>query len=717
MYHQGCALVQCNTSSSFTISWLQYPLLFIISFVLSIIMPVKVSNIPGTLAGYDIVLSVSEEAVNAQLQKLYDTPITRGPLPLPTKMKGYAPLPQTQYLINHDFSLHELTKSGAPRKDGIEAHIACPKVRFRAPPESTGAVCHRSAYLELIFRRDESAPEGKKDSVFTFWNTDGDDGPFLDKQVINDYTVTWQVNLGRKHISDVQKDLLDPSTDKGSAITMPDKAATALGNYVDPSLFTVSSIFCMFEESTLVNSFMLRDPSGKPVQSLEDGRLMANLMNSMALYYTTMQKTQKVTGAPTPDNPFVLGYSISEALPDLKDFDENIDESKTPVYFKPRQCDITTTEGERSGNNPITTSGTLNFCMFTHRAGNNDNIQVDQQDLNAGLFRPTFFDKTKTLGKVVFNGKEQGHDGIMAFSKGIFCDHWLKPIGQALLVDYNIYRPMIATAIKEDIGMIRLNANNVEIRELTDSSNRGYEVSRRWHMDDIVKNSNILDGKPYDRRKRVEGECVVRVTYRSNTSQISSLEDGITHARRVWLDIDIKNTLNFHADTRGLHNLCQNECTATDWLNARTMDCRVQSLVVVEINSATAGKWSIAIDREASKNLFKEGQTLEWCDSQQRNDAYGNFDHFENHHTYKVFAKEGSDKAFRDSVQGWKTDTASMVARLLGTAFAESGSTVIMPAGNVFTFAGLDTDHEGHLYCQVNYANVGKVEVAKTKKV
>ena len=170
-------------------------------------MGVHVSNMEGTLAGYDIVLAVSEEAVNAQLDKLYKTPITRGPLPPPTELPNYAPAPQAKYLINHDMSLHEMKKSKKTglmekSKEGIDAHIECPRIRFRPRGKVHSTMQYRAAFVEITFKRDDDAPEDSKDSVLASWDT-SQSPPELTHTIVNGYTMSWQVLVAQERIHDV----------------------------------------------------------------------------------------------------------------------------------------------------------------------------------------------------------------------------------------------------------------------------------------------------------------------------------------------------------------------------------------------------------------------------------------------------------------------------------------------------------------------------------
>jgi hypothetical protein len=57
--------------------------------------------------------AISEEAINAQLEKLYSTLIDTGRLPPPSRVKNSKPIPATAHLINHKFFLHVLNQKNS----------------------------------------------------------------------------------------------------------------------------------------------------------------------------------------------------------------------------------------------------------------------------------------------------------------------------------------------------------------------------------------------------------------------------------------------------------------------------------------------------------------------------------------------------------------------------------------------------------------------------
>jgi hypothetical protein len=60
------------------------------------------SATPGTIAGYDVVLSISEASINKGLQQLYNHELEHDFVPVRTPVKGAAPAALSKYAINHD---------------------------------------------------------------------------------------------------------------------------------------------------------------------------------------------------------------------------------------------------------------------------------------------------------------------------------------------------------------------------------------------------------------------------------------------------------------------------------------------------------------------------------------------------------------------------------------------------------------------------------------
>lgn len=283
---------------------------------------------------------------------------------------------------------------------------------------------------------------------------------------------------------------------------MPDRAAHQLTK-VDSKIFTVSSIFCLFQETRIAESFKVHGPNGVTL-GVEAQDIVNTFSTSISTYFSLLQKSQGVKGAPTVDNPFVLGYSISQKLPDIHDIDFSASGDHTPVYFQPKQWSLSVTPGKVQADSGLkTTSGTLNYCMFTHRKDQVGPIDVDPSDLNAGVFANTFFDITKSFGKTKdSNGVTQGYDGIMAFSKEIFSDLWLDEVARSMLVSPALaYGDSVAKVIsvnKSGLYFVEEPANPYPVK------GQGRGVSRHWSIGNIWEVHSSQP--PYNTRKTLRGK-------------------------------------------------------------------------------------------------------------------------------------------------------------------------------------------------------------------
>jgi hypothetical protein len=119
----------------------------------------------GSIADYDLVLSISAEAINRQFKVLYDTPINTIkdlPPPKPTKVEGAAQPPQTEHLINHRLDIH-IDNKGKPNKHrGLRSFIECPWVEF--DNLKTKVNDYRTAKISIKFKKEKDVrrPHGYK---------------------------------------------------------------------------------------------------------------------------------------------------------------------------------------------------------------------------------------------------------------------------------------------------------------------------------------------------------------------------------------------------------------------------------------------------------------------------------------------------------------------------------------------------------------------------
>lgn len=426
-----------------------------------------------TLKGYDIVLSISTEALNAQFQYLWRKQLKRA-LPDP---RGDA-FPFLTNFIAHDLWLFprdlpaddgavfidqgnsESQTLTAPQSTYLKAHVGPPIIEFHATKQ-------RVATISVEFFQDEDADDGDKDSVLQYW-VEGRPK----RLIINDWKMSWEVEVMQKVIDDPHKrscfsfyygmksiliesyiDLIQPALNPTKHIVMEDRAIAEIQKHmmvhkhymatstststtdmhmetgipkVDPSHFTVASIFCVITSSPEIpGTFKFTPPDG--------AKLVDSWARNAALTAIGAEFHRNLTAfdprLPTPQSPFVLGYSVTQKVPSLSDLNSSLDDpSRTPIYFVPEQCHLSTTvvPGDEY------TRGTLNFCMLTGDpspyAAFRSSSKKDIDPKTIDHFDTTFFHDLFLYGgpKDRKSKRPGGHDGIMALSKKVFYYNWMQ---------------------------------------------------------------------------------------------------------------------------------------------------------------------------------------------------------------------------------------------------------------------------------------------------
>lgn len=207
-------------------------------------------------------------------------------------------------------------------------------------------------------------------------------------------------------------------------MAVADKVKDAL-KAVDTSSFQVSTIFCAMQRARLTRSFRLRGPGGQYVTNIKNssGEVVKDITPITQAFEDALLNFFKINNntapssegeATTPDNPFVLGYTISQKKPSLELYNPAAAASKTPTpkYFIPRtfQCTLST-KNQYS-------EGALNYCMLTHREPDIGTLRVvDGQ--GAGVFNPGPFEVARA--KAVPGSCE----GLLFISQDIFVNHWI----------------------------------------------------------------------------------------------------------------------------------------------------------------------------------------------------------------------------------------------------------------------------------------------------
>ncbi|THH11238.1 hypothetical protein EW146_g8116 [Bondarzewia mesenterica] len=557
------------------------------------------SAIPGTLAEYDMILSISEAAIDAQLAVLFNTPNpTNFDVNLiPNVMKlGY-------------ISYNQKTGKYQPSKVGVTANIQCPTVEITDLGD--GATKWRS--IRLVIHMDSGS--------LTYWDVSGSD-PELDHLDVSGWTVSWVAQLGSRDIQNIEEEAMHPGAKK---------AIDNVFKEVPHEDYLVSSLFCLFESTRVANSFSLKDQNGNQVKS---DSVAGAFLNSLIITYKNLDPTQY---------PYVLGYGISQKIPRPV--------TGTPL-FCPSKFYFSTTPYTGDGS-----QATLNFCMVNgNDHSSNDPLVDPEQNPSAGVFSEPFVYTTRAV-----NLKS---DGTFAVSDILFYTHWLKP---------TILDPFVNVGKK-----LSNNAKSTNY-EVKYSSGRGTADSSTYQSwsSDWIESGNWFTGK---HEHKFSGNSSVTIDW---SSVLQSRPQGdIPVSQKRDLNVNVKGTIYNRMDLR--------QPTLFGHLDEGYVDATTDWDFSLLIQSANDGKWSVTRTTWNVPGTTTQGKHLTvW--------AY----------------LEAALALFSGDVLNLLTVLLAGMGSLpddtfdgIGSQLQSISTALIMPAGDVYTFLGLDCDGEGNLYSHIKYKTI-----------
>lgn len=209
-------------------------------------------------------------------------------------------------------------------------------------------------------------------------------------------------------------DIVNQAKSPRCAVGLPKAAQRGLKK-VSSKVFLVSTIFCAFQSATIARNFELRTPEGE----LFTGEGSTGLMERVSNYFSAINNQVPGKGlepgaAPTPKNPYVLGYGISQDLK-AREAHPKYSTRKTPRALIPASFGF--------GASPD--YGTFNFGLLTYRDNPALMRSIDKNDKNAGVPDEDYFQITKC--------SKDAHDGLMAISQIVFMKEYVvKQICDAL---------------------------------------------------------------------------------------------------------------------------------------------------------------------------------------------------------------------------------------------------------------------------------------------
>jgi hypothetical protein len=155
----------------------------------------------GALAEHDMILSISEEAINRQFQLLYNKPIVTGPgLPPPPGLKrpSGAPTAAPKHYISHDLTIQKQYREedesmGWDADLGIFAHVKCPRISFSEPEQNMARV---------TFEFEQVPGTAKPDSEYRY-EVGSSRRRAIKSKPINGWSMSWRVKIAERQFKNV----------------------------------------------------------------------------------------------------------------------------------------------------------------------------------------------------------------------------------------------------------------------------------------------------------------------------------------------------------------------------------------------------------------------------------------------------------------------------------------------------------------------------------
>jgi hypothetical protein len=101
----------------------------------------------------------------------------------------------------------------------------------------------------------------------------------------------------------------------------------------------VTTLFCLFQSTRVVNSFQFLDFDGT---SKGGSQKVADTAGLISQYFKAL--SANAGSASTPNNPFVLGYGLTQKIKNQTD-EQRLRAENAP-YFMPKKFDLTVTKGD-----------------------------------------------------------------------------------------------------------------------------------------------------------------------------------------------------------------------------------------------------------------------------------------------------------------------------------------------------------------------------------
>ncbi|EGO53343.1 hypothetical protein NEUTE1DRAFT_126670 [Neurospora tetrasperma FGSC 2508] len=728
------------------------------------------SSDPDTLKGYDMVITVSQDAINKQFQELYDREIPSALMPDPEDLEGFETLPAAKHYINHQVKINPQTliEWDTPGFEDIR-----PEVR---PNDG------------LFFLESDKWIEGEIDAPFvTFGEEEGNyrcvrvnlrfksgklhysiNGHQV-KADLGGSTLSWLTDLSHKEVGNVMQNIVALSK-KRESHTLVAQPVLDKFQEVSEQNYTVTALFCLFQSTKVVNSFKFIDFKGVNKTQTAASNEAANLLSS---YFQALTERSQI--ASTPNNPFVLGYGLTQEL--AAQTAEQKARAENVPYLVPKRFDLSVTKGDGDYS-----KGVINYCILTRRPSgvSESNISI-KEDPGAGFWQ----NGNTPFKRVRADGMSSGADGVMAFSRGIFRDFWLKEqflkyfkvntteLAEILIPEGdNVARETWGRGLWKNDETISVDGTT----KLTLKQEFAFNEMRCHEMDVdrmiqteelstflkvVLQASKAIPGMElkYNQRRLANGVAEAILTYTSDVQQNPAIDKASDQQRRLKFDIELKSLVSITQQASGICNINRLaedkkrllkwvalpptiivdilndrdyfERVFSEWRDARRADVQITTRAGFDMHPA-GDTWKLNLIKDKPRTTIPLGdeelprQTIgpetystfeniggveKMRNLNERSKEDGVIVELSNHEMFKEFGTPKGMDGFAKPAHQWASGFESSLEASMAALASSLQTKLILPAGNVFEFKSLNTDSEGHVYSLITYK---KAKVSQT---
>jgi hypothetical protein len=450
-------------------------------------------------------------------------------------------------------------------------------------------------------------------------------------------------------------------------IALPGETIAQLKHFVDNRDFLVSSIFCLMDSVMIANTFKVIDASGNDHPA---GNWEKDFILSISSWVQADAKTQ---GTPTPQNPFVLGYGIRQNIPPAPGIPLFV-----PQYFQFSTSATSTANGEAP------TTSALNFCIKTK-----DQVPINmQKDGNAGNYYPSLVSQMSILPNEA--------DGIMAISNGLLYDQFIFPyfIKTFHVVDFYSHVVTACQSVEKQGDFIETNPA------------LGHYRSFKNYIGRIGPDDTTRNGMAIQQKTSWLGWENFEVILSSDP--IPPTDHNLNVQRRTYILVRVQHMIQIELETspRGSSNW-SDASNAYAWINLKFH---------FTLHAKDDGGWTVALDKDQSYlPQMNKGEIQKigtppslWPDMKHSNpgtiDTYsaGVYSWGDREGFFSVSGNTGMDDSL-NLLKGWTDPDVAKIATALDNVLSQLNTRIMMPAGNVFSFKGMNVDGQGNLYSGITY--------------